>query len=252
MLSLMPYQETGAAFLASRRAALVADEPGLGKTAQAIGACDAVGATSVAVICPASVVDNWRREFARFGRAERRLDVLSYDKAMRRGLPQPPYEALILDEAHYLKSRGAKRTKAVLGTKCDGAGLVAQARHVFLLTGTPAPNNPAETWPWLRALAPELILGPNGKPMGYWAFTDRYCKTVDKGFGPAIVGGKNLAELRDRIAPFVLRRRKAEVLPDLPSLRVDTLPLPAAGPLPEVTAGAAEDWQAIIDALRTG
>lgn len=226
MPDLFPYQVDGARWLASAtsKGRLLADEPGLGKTAQAIAACDALGsALAVAVIAPASVQDNWYREFRRFSTKGHLVRVDSYDKVVRGGHDDTGHwDVLILDEAHYLKNAKAKRTQAILGK----GGLVERADHVLLLTGTPTPNHPAELWPALNAVMSDAIRNEKtGKPLAYWPFVQRYCKTRDNGFGIEITGGKNLAELRERLAPFVLRRKKADVLKDLPPIRFAELPL---------------------------
>jgi SWI/SNF-related matrix-associated actin-dependent regulator 1 of chromatin subfamily A len=233
-VQLFPYQVEGAKFLATVKRGLLADEMGLGKSAQAIAAAREVGAGMVLVVCPASLVQNWHREIARFWPelAERRTySVVSYDYAARNaegtdwfGTFKNP--TLILDEAHYLKNPKAKRTKAIFGPKCDGdGGLVSRAAHVFCLTGTPTPNNPSELWPMLRAVMPDSIRRDTGKPFAFWPFIERYCVTQDTGFGIKIVRGKNLSELKERISPFILRRKKDEVLKDLPPIRFDTLAL---------------------------
>ncbi|WP_197286585.1 MULTISPECIES: DEAD/DEAH box helicase [unclassified Chelatococcus] len=225
---LFPYQEEGAAFLARVGRGLLADDMGLGKTAQAIAAARKIAARRVIIVCPASLCENWRREFKRFWPDfPGELFVKSYNKVDDFG-GATTCDVLILDEAHYLKNKDAKRTRAIFGPRCDGkGGLVERAKQVFLLTGTPTPNNPAELWPLARAVFPDAILNPKipGKPLAYWPFVGRYCKTFDNGFGIKITGGKNLKELRERIAPYVLRRRKEEVLTDLPPIRFDTLPL---------------------------
>jgi SWI/SNF-related matrix-associated actin-dependent regulator 1 of chromatin subfamily A len=236
MPTLYPYQREGAAFLASKGRALLADEPGLGKTAQAITALRQLEVPYFLVICPASVVGNWKREIERWWPGNRGWNVISYDRATRdHGKVQwlAKGGSLVVDEAHYAKSSTAKRTQAIFGKRCDGkGGLIECASHCFLLTGTPMPNAPDELWPMLRAVMPESILGAKtGKPLAYWPFTMRYCQTRDDGFGIKIVGGKNLAELKARISPFYMRRRKAEVLTDLPPLTIDVLPLTAALPL---------------------
>jgi len=250
-MDLYPYQVQGAQFLASKGRALLADEMGLGKSAQAIAACDAVCGVgdNVEVVCPASVVENWIREIERFKKGRWTYGVMSYDRAARMvaaGKMPSSIRVLILDEAHYLKNHKAKRTKAIFGDKCDGSsGLVSRAKHVFCLTGTPTPNNPSELWPILRAVMPQAIAmqiqglqnfkpddfvdlslsNMHSRPMAYWPFVQRYCVTRDNGFGIQIVKGKNLPELKARIAPWVLRRKKDEVLKDLPPIRFDELPL---------------------------
>lgn len=240
MMQLFPYQEAGAAFLAKRNVALLADDMGLGKSAQAIIACArsipaSVAKPMIVVICPASVRGVWAREFGRWWPSdvhpELHLVIESYDKVVRGTAMPDAIDALILDEGHYLKSKGSKRTKAIFGEDCDCAGGLANAAdRVYVLTGTPTPNNSSELWPMLRALVPELILAKNGKPMSYWSFINKYCKTRDNGFGIQIVGNRNSEELKTRIAPFFLRRRKAEVLADLPPIMFDTLPV--TGKLP--------------------
>lgn len=235
---LFPYQVEGAAFLAAKGRALLADEPGLGKTAQAIAAADEVLGYDerLLVICPASVVENWKREIARFAPwLSARSTVVSYNGARTHPeLKTRRYGVLILDETHYLKTQDSQRTQAILGKRCDGVGgIVERATNVFLLTGTPMPNNPAELWPWLRAVMPESLIGKkSGRPVDYWPFVYRYCVTEDDALGrdPKIICGRNLAELKARIAPFYLRRKKSDVLPDLPELRTDLLALPAAAP----------------------
>lgn len=228
-----PYQIEGSRFLAGKKRALLADDLGLGKTAQAIRACAEVTTCydfSVGVVCPASLRENWYREFGRFWPTDvfcPDLKVESYDK-VRSGCWRDRYfDVIILDEAHYLKSRDSKRTEAILGPGCTGAlgALIESVPYVFALTGTPTPNNSAELWPLLRALAPDLILGKNGKPMNYWQFAMKFCDVVDNGFGMQIKGNRNTEKLKEMIAPFYLRRRKQDVLQDLPSITFDTLPL---------------------------
>jgi SWI/SNF-related matrix-associated actin-dependent regulator 1 of chromatin subfamily A len=229
---LFPYQIDGARFLAQKSRALLADEMGLGKSAQAIAACDELKAATVMVVCPASVVENWKREINRFKKGRWDSIVVSYDRARRLDEDFHNLDVLVLDEAHYLKTRTAKRTKAIFGDKCDGkGGLVERAKHVFCLTGTPTPNNPSELWPMLRAVMPDAITAENSKPASYWGFVSQYCYTRDNGFGVEIVKGKNLDKLKERIAPFVLRRKKTEVLKDLPPITFDELPLTSADAL---------------------
>lgn len=261
---LRPYQVIGSQFLASRKRALLADDMGLGKSAQAIEACRRVSKPHgryfhVGVVCPASVKENWQREFKRFWpeyddvfrgsktEAGGSVAVESFDKVRAGCWETTGFHVLIIDEAHYLKSRDSKRTTAIFGEGCNEklGALIKDVPYVFCLSGTPTPNNNAELWPMLRALAPELILGKNGKPMNYWQFAMKYCDVVDNGFGMQIKGNRNTEELRARIAPFVLRRKKADVLKDLPAVTFDTLPLTN-----EIAAKALRDVERSEDAER--
>lgn len=228
MTALFAYQEYGAAWLAGRTRALLADTMGLGKSAQAAVACKHIGAKHIAIVCPASLQENWKREFARFWPNHKAtLHVCSYEGVVRGKLSHLSHvDVLICDEAHYLKERTSKRTKAIFGPKCNGeGGLMEKAARTWLLTGTPAPNGPHELWPMLRALAPETINGPNGRPMPYWDFVYEYCIVQDSHFGAKIIRGKNLPKLRAAMQPIMLRRQKEEVLRDLPPLMIDVLPL---------------------------
>ncbi|MEF2552009.1 DEAD/DEAH box helicase [Aurantimonas sp. A2-1-M11] len=220
----MPYQLAGAEFLAARTAALLADEPGLGKSAQAIIAADTAGAGRVLVICPASVVENWRREIEMWSLGLFDFEVLSFDRA---GQATAGFDTLIIDEAHYVKTPTAKRTQTLYGPKWDRVGgLAEQAQRVYLLSGTPMPNNPSELWTHLRALHANAILAKGGKPRTFAQFVGKFCHTRDNGFGMQIVGGKNHDQLRAALDGFMLRRTKAEVMSEMPALRYAELAVP--------------------------
>jgi SWI/SNF-related matrix-associated actin-dependent regulator 1 of chromatin subfamily A len=227
---LFPHQTVGVEFLKQNRLALLADEMGLGKSAQSIVAADAVGAERILVLCPAVARINWLREFQKFSKYSRKWTLIegikdcptphgsavsSYDLASRNGKNWPGnWDCLVLDEVHYLKSIDAKRAKAVLGKE---AGLVHRAKRIWALSGTPAPNHAGELWPLLR------VFGVT--PLSYDAFVQRYCDFYDSGYGLKISGTKKSAipELRQLLARVMLRRRKSEVLKDLPSLFFSTV-----------------------------
>ena len=229
MDELFPYQKEGAQWLTTKRFALLADEPGLGKSAQAIVAADRIGAQRIVVLCPASVRINWTREFAKWSKLNRSLravlgagkdvdiarglngsvTVCSYDLTLRTSSSihfPDSIDTLILDESHYLKSIDAKRAHAVLAT----GGLVHRAARTWALSGTPAPNHSGELYPLLRTFG--------ATPFKYDGFVDRYCTTRHTPFGPQITGSKNFAELRAILAPIMLRRKKVDVMSQLPAI----------------------------------
>jgi len=223
--TLFPYQNTGAAWLAPRSQALLADEMGLGKSAQAIQACDITGAQDILVICPASVRVNWEREFEKFSPMDRPCSVIfsgsdpvpthgvviiSYDLAVKLAhkLKARVWDVEILDEAHYLKERTADRTKAIYGRGAKFPGI--QAKHIWRLSGTPAPNNASELWTQLKSAGLTTD--------SYWDFTFRYCAGFDSNYGYKITGHKNVEELKGLLNQFMLRRTKEEVLTDLPPI----------------------------------
>ena len=220
---LFPYQEEGAQWLTTKTRALLADEMGLGKTAQAIVACDRIGATRILVICPAIARLNWQREWHKFSSNMRAITVIetqdgppswgtcvicSYDLAARSGMRTALYarlwDVVILDESHYLSHRHTQRTLAIY------PGLVIRAERIWCLSGTPARNHAAELYPMLAAFG----LWSNG----YWAFVRRFCRTRETIYGTKIIGSQRIDELKGLLAPVLLRRRKADVLKDLPSI----------------------------------
>lgn len=156
--------------------------------------------------------------------------ILSYDQVTRHreALSKHRWDTIVLDEMHKLKGRESKRTEVIYGRDCKGGpdSLVGMATHVFALSGTPAPNNYAELWPFLRAVVPVTINDQKTeRPMSYWTFAERFCRLKDDGFGVKIVGNKNADELRGRMHPWVLRRTLEEIAPQVPKIQTDVLHL---------------------------
>lgn len=241
----MPYQEEGASFLARERRALLADGAGMGKTLQAIRACDHIGARRVLVLSPPSAVVNWRREFEESSLLDPEVNVFTSNTA-RGAFLHERYDAVILDEAHYFKAYRSQRTQLVYGHRTDGEGLVSRAPYTFLLTATPMPNHPGEVWTHLHALRPELIPGPTG-PMGFFRFQQVYCQIQQTPFGPRVTGVRptKVAALRAILSRFMLRRNEDEVT--LPELRVGPLYVEA-----HVAKAWSEDSARVMEALDSG
>lgn len=218
-MKLFPYQADGALFLASHRKALLADGMGLGKSAQAIIAAQAIEAKKVVIICPAIAVPMWAREFPKWDATGIATLIYSYDRVrlredIRTAIKNFKPDVMILDEAHYLKERTSKRTKAIYGQHCQGDGLVAHAKCVWLLTGTPAPNDVSEIYTHMRALWPDLLPPPGN----YDAFLKQYCVTIATPYGLKVVGNKNMPDLRKALSTVMLRRKAEDVLKDLPPI----------------------------------
>lgn len=224
LLDLDPYQIAGAAWLASKDQALLGDFMGVGKSAQAVRACDLVGARTILVICPGNARVNWKREFEKFSPFDRPCHVvmpggkpnfdasvliLSYEMAtsFAEELKQHQYDVLVIDEAHYLKERSARRTKAIYGARRDVPGIIASAKRTWRLTGTPAPSHAGELYTHLKSAG--LAVEP------YYDFLFRYCRGFDSNFGFKVTGHQNEAELRGRLEPFMLRRTEGVELPPL-------------------------------------
>lgn len=176
------------------------------------------------MLCPASVRVNWTREFGKWSTrglsisallsaasaSSRTTDITicSYDLTLRNAtpLPQSSFDLLVLDESHYLKSIEAKRAHAVLGK----AGLIHTARRTWALSGTPAPNHAGELYPLLRCFG--------ATEFKYDGFVDHFCTTRRTPFGVQITGSKNVPELRAILSTLMLRRKKTDVMTELPPI----------------------------------
>ncbi|TXH18820.1 MAG: DEAD/DEAH box helicase [Hyphomicrobiaceae bacterium] len=247
----LPYQKEGAKWLAARNHALLADEPGLGKTLQTVMGSDRVKAYTILVVCPAVAMPTWVREYRDNSKyecvinvmnkpkssvVEGAVNIISYDRMARfevwQQLMKVEWDLLICDEAHYLKTSTTARTKAIYGFG-KKLGLAHVAKRTWLLTGTPSVNNTYELWPHIRTLFGKNFTMRDGSRMKGEQFKNRYCIIKHNGFGEQIVGSKNMADLKQRLQPFFLRRKKDDVLKDLPEVFESPLYLDAQKNLSE-------------------
>lgn len=260
-MQLYPHQRAGVRFLLDHRRAGLFDDQGLGKTITALVALRQIGPSfeptfrstttpRALVLAPTSVTRNWMAEAHRWWPGVRvqvivtgadliddsaKLIVcphsLLLSDRIREQLLARTWNTLIVDEAHNFRNAEAKRTKVLYAWK---TGLVRRAERVWLLTGTPMPNNDAsELWTHLMALAPGRVLVPNTRrPMSWTEFRNRFCVLAPSPYkdGWKVVGPQNVAELRRRVHGFYLRRTKTDHL-NLPPIRhgcfaltVDKLP----------------------------
>lgn len=200
---------------------ILADDMGLGKTLQAIIALtqhkqEHAEALSI-VVCPTSLVYNWKEEICKFNPKLRALpidgapvqrkkllnDIHRYDVVITSySLLQKdidfyktiPFSYAILDEAQHIKNRGTRNAKSVK---------MMQAAHRLILTGTPIENSLDELWSLFDFLMPGLL-------SSYDRFVEKYIRN------PSQPTGKNLELLRKKVSPFILRRMKKDVLSELP------------------------------------
>jgi SWI/SNF-related matrix-associated actin-dependent regulator 1 of chromatin subfamily A len=240
---------------------LLADDPGLGKSLQALAAADDLAAERILIVSPAGVRMVWQREIHRwFSAWAKRIvlvqpgeppptkvqlaawdaivlvsyDALSdHDNPLIAQLAKLRWDLLVLDEAHYLKNK-SNRTLAVYGDHGSDQGIQASAAQIILLSGTIAPNHCGELYQHVRTLWPETILKvalsrtssqPVARPLSLPEFEERYTRYKDTPWGRQVVGSNRQAELRDKLRSVVLRRTKDQVLPELPPLQVQDIPL---------------------------
>ncbi len=248
-MEFMPFQRAGIRYALDRTNCLIGDQPGLGKTVEAIGYANALGAERVLVVCPASVRIQWAQHVAAWSTIRRvqaypilksadgvspfaNYTVVSYDLArsqeIHNALMALEYDLLILDEAHYLKTTDARRTRATFGglrqfrNEADEAGrtnefgyrgaLAERSARVLGLTGTPLPNRPRECYNLLRHLAWDAI-----DWMSEDKFQYRYNPSMRMPSGRVVERKGRLPELRARLrCNLMVRRLKKNVLTQLP------------------------------------
>jgi SWI/SNF-related matrix-associated actin-dependent regulator 1 of chromatin subfamily A len=226
--SLFAYQRTGIQWLAPRRTALLGDDMGLGKTVQALIALPEKA--SAVVVCPVAVRYSWEQE-ARIWRPDLRVTQLKGGFrwpsegeiviVSASGLPRAEGESatlpfdvqvavpahattLVVDEAHLFKNRKANRTRALVTLR---DAVLENGGWVWLLTGTPLLNRPAELWNVLEAAClAEQAFGSRS------SFNGLFTSTVHQSVPLAL-------------QKVMLRRRKDDVLPDLPAKRRQDIPV---------------------------
>ncbi len=222
---LFPYQREGMLHLAFTERALLADEMGLGKTIQAISACALLRrlgkARRVLIVTPASLKTEWEEQIRKFtaldyrlvfGGKARRLQaydagattpfftIVNYEQMVADALDvntRLAPDVVVLDEAQRIKNWGTKTAQAVKRLR---------SRYAFVLTGTPIENRIDELHSLMDFLNP-AALGP------LFRFNREFYELDEKG---RPCGLRNLDVLHQRIKPFMLRRRKAEVETELP------------------------------------
>ena len=228
--SLYGYQEDGVLHLTFGRRTLLADDMGLGKTVQAIAAAALLkqlrDIQRVLIVCPASLKHQWAREIRRFtslsvqviegNPIQRRqlyrdlqfFNIINYELVRydEEEIIRREFDLVILDEAQRIKNWRTKTADKVKRLRSP---------YAFVLTGTPLENRLDELYSIFQFIDP-TILGP------LWRFNQRYYETERRPSGSyKVLGYQNLDELRHRIAPYVLRRVRDEVLLDLPE-RIDS------------------------------
>jgi len=216
--------------------ALVAHEMGLGKTPISLWWMEKNKAWPAVVVCPANLKWVWESEALKFigvraavlegrtppkrdpaGLRTHKLLVINYDilKYWVPWLKKRGIKTVIGDEAHYISNRGTGRSKAF-------RQLCRHAENVLCLSGTPLTNRPAELWHILHCLHPEDY-------KGFFPYARQYCEPRKKPWGWEFKGASNLGELHARLKTGVmLRRRKADVLQDLPDKTRQVIPMALA------------------------
>ena len=215
---LRPYQKEGVYWLhflqQNRLGGILADEMGLGKTLQILAYLRTAKVPSL-VVCPASLLFNWRREAERFAPELKVLSIDGSDRGSRFNLiPQHDvvltsypllrrdidsyrpfhFAAIILDEATHIKNPDTQNAQAATALRGE---------QRFVLTGTPVENSVRDLWSIMNFVLPGY-LGSREE------FRERYELPIGRGSEPERL------RLAKRLRPVMLRRLKKDVLRDLP------------------------------------
>ena len=284
----MPFQKAGIKFIIEHDNVLLADEMGVGKTIQTIGAINYLGLDRILVIVPASLKLNWRNEFEAWLTEDypihivkdgknwpyeggRGIVIMNYDilKKHAAALREYEWDMIIADEAHYLKNQRTQRAKYLAGHRDkvvdengysvkDERGKVKYeqkiapiaAKRRVLLTGTPLTARPKDLFALLNYL--DSLNWPN-----FFKFCMRYSDAHHNGYGWDFSGASNLDELQQRLrSTIMVRRLKKDVLSELPAKRRQTIVFEASSRAEKealkAEAELREELEKVIDDLDGG
>ena len=222
--SLYPYQEEGVRFAVFKKAAIIADEMGLGKTLQAISTAllknRIFDVKKVLIICPSSLKSQWEQEIRTFtdasaivisGSRKKRRDtyfespaffkISNYEAVMRDILTIAEWKPdfVILDEAQRIKNFETKTHRAIQSIPHT---------HSLVITGTPIENKLEDLYSIIQFSDPTLLT-----PL--WAFAAQHFK-LSKHKKGKVLGYQNLESVHEKIRPLLLRRKKTDVIDNLP------------------------------------
>ena len=249
---LFPFQKKGVSFIEAKNGnCILGDEMGLGKTIQALAWVHLHPELKpVIVVCPAHLKLNWAQEIEETLPGKQNVQILygtdfnqllygeiiilnyeilanSYEK-YEDTLGKKRYreiklsgwvdylikinpQILIIDEAHYVKSPKAFRTKSV-------KKLARKSQHRMGLTGTPITNKPIEGYYITQAIDKNIF--PD-----FWHFVHHFCDAKHNGFGWDYSGSSNKHELYEKLQSVMIRRKKKNVLPELPDKVYSYVPM---------------------------
>jgi SNF2 family DNA or RNA helicase len=223
---LMPYQAEGIKFLEQSDArALLADEQGLGKTIQALALIKLhrESLLPAVIVTKTTIKMQWHHEIIRWCGVQGFLTqvissgkekaapgfdiyVVTYDllKTDAFDMIADKIKFVVIDECQAIKDHTSGRAKAV-------QKICKNVDHILPMSGTPIKNNAGEYFTVLNLIQPRLF------PQ-YTRFIENDCDSYNNGWGYKVGGLRNPEAFHEKTKEFILRRTKAEVLPDLPEL----------------------------------
>jgi SWI/SNF-related matrix-associated actin-dependent regulator of chromatin subfamily A-like protein 1 len=243
-LAYLPYQLAGIKWAAEHDNCLIGDEAGLGKSIETVGLLNYYPSIRrVLIVCPATLRINWSRELEKWLVRPAAVEVVrsgtqpwpnasiivvNYDllRKFHGAIRRQTWDLLVVDESQFLRNHTSHRCKEVWGQrrgKNEWTVTPIPAKRKLCLSGTPLVNRPIELWTTLHGLRPDLY--PNR-----FAFANRHCEPKRTFYGWDFTGAANLDELQAKMRRhLMIRRRKEDVLADLPAVRKQVIELPANG-----------------------
>ncbi len=256
--SLYPYQEEGIKFAFKAGKSIIADEMGLGKTIQAIGCAELLRKekfiSSVLILCPSSLKYQWKKEIEKFTgemaqvvegyplqRKQQYVNssafykIASYNTVCSDMKAQRTMytDMLVMDEAQRLKNWNSQIAKAVHKIESE---------YTIVLSGTPLENKLQDLFTLVQFVSP-FCLGP------YYRFVD--FTTIFSVTGQ-ILGYRNLDVVGQKLKPVMIRRRKKEVLLQLPERCDQNLFVPMTGEQRAIHEECKVSVAQIVDKWRHG
>ena len=227
---LYNYQKLGVEFFVnSGGRGILADSPGVGKSAQALGYVVHENLKRTLVICPASVKFSWENEIKKWTKLKSfivepktkfsdishdvNIVIVNYDmlKKYFNELMKYGWNCLIGDEIQYIKSSNAIRSKAF-------KVISENIPKVIMLSGTPLLSAPIEMFNMLN-IVDEKIWN------NWYSYAVKYCGGRQGQWGFETKGATRLEELKQKIEKYFLRRTKEEVLTELPPKNFINVPM---------------------------
>lgn len=231
-----PYQRAGVHYHITNlhKRTLIADPPGLGKTIMYILISNFLGLRKNLLIVPASLTINWEKEFLKWTilginvfRVKKGKDVIpedadviimSYGMAInaniRKQLFKRRFDMIGIDEVHLLKNTKAQRTQQIYGFNRK-KGLITLGDYLIGMSGTPFVNRPIEIFSTIKSFCHKTISNKS-----WYSFAKRYCGAFDGDYGIEFGKPENTKELGLLLrGHFMIRRKKTDVLKDLPPLQ---------------------------------
>lgn len=215
-MELFDYQKQGIEFLVSKHGGMLLDEQGLGKTIQALKACEKVDPEILVIVCPAIMRGTWSHHVSNLMPSNIQVVINSYEwyvkldnyKSLVKSI-KGKRVAVIVDEAHYIKTPTSKRTKTV-------QHLLSLDNIVFkvLLTGTPVTRDVDDLYTQLKVFYPDFC-------RSIFEYRKKYMNCIHSYFGDVYKGFKNeysRQEIINYLKSCSLRRTKKSAGLNLPSI----------------------------------